>query len=830
MCKSTPDWKKRLPKLLATVLIGGVLPTSPPVLSQTQPAEISATTGKTPLQCTAPETVGATVINQVTYRYQMPRGPRGRFSRPSELFITGTSSKVKSETSKQGTLNLVSQGIKDGEGQLVFGLGAMTDALEDELVTLGFTSEEASNASIKAVMSFANSSTDTTADQVITAAKTAIEEAIPNKAAVLNGENSQADQVMALVFTGLAQQGLESIGIAEADATTAQNTAAGLIPTDLSSTTFTDIRQQAFDEALNAIPEQQQLLIQAKDSLEQDLVNIQSGQGSRVQSGDIVSFRYALLNTGDAAIEIQTPQASVIAQSGLVGSASIGNVTVEGLEETPETLKIEPGQEVVLNVQVALNAAAEDNDQQTIALGFSSNCGQDNTSQETAQQTIATIAPTPDPRLELIDPFGEIRGCNNELLDDYTGFSVGLFEPDPNDPTGFLSAVELTTTEVPDDPNNTIPEGIEPNTTNANPFFLNNDDNENRGRYSFLFDRDRGQLEQGRSYILVVNPPDNSNFLQRRIRLTINNVDEAQGIVSYTATSLDGLPITTDANPTEVQGEFLIRNAKREGLVLGLLNVDTGICDLESIRITKSADRATAEPGDTIIYRLSLRNLARSAVVDIVVTDDLPLGFTLVEDSVRGELQQESMEIETTRDGARITFRVAEPIPEGGVLNIAYGVQVTPDGIRGDGENSAIVAAERDDNGWDIKDGPVVHRVRIDPGIISDCGTLLGRVFVDKNFDGHQQPGEPGVPNAVIFMENGNRITTDANGLFSVKNVLPGYHTGALDLTSLPGYTLAPNTHFNEGNSQSRLVRLEPGGMARMNFAVTPTFNEEDQQ
>ncbi len=829
MCKSIPYWKKRFPKLLATALIAGILPTSPPVLSQTKTAEVSATTGQTPLQCTAPETVAATVINQVTYRYQMPRAPRGRFSRPSEFFITGTSRKVNSEISKQGTLNLVSQGIQDGEGQLVFGLGAMTDVLEDELVTLGFTSEEASNASIKAVMSFANSSTDTTADQVITAAKTAIEEAIPNKAALLNGENSQTDQVIALVFTGLAQEGLESIGIAETDAATAQNTAAGLIPTDLSTTTFTEIRQQAFDEALNAIPEQQQLLIQAKDSLEQDLGNIQSGQGSRVQSGDVVSFRYALLNTGEAAIEVETPQASVIAQSGLVGSASIGNVTVEGLEETPETLTIEPGQEVVLNVQVAVNAA-EDNDEQTIALGFSSNCGQDNTSLQTAQQTIATIAPTPDPSLELIDPFGEIRGCDNELLDDYTGFSVGLFDPDPNDPTGFLNIVELTTTEVPDDPNNNIPEGIQPNTTNANPYFVTNEDNENRGRYSFLFDRDRGQLDQGRSYILVVNPPANSNFLQRRIRLTITNLDEAQSIVSYTATSVDGLPISTDANPTELQGEFLIRNAEREGLVLGLLNVDTGICDLESIRITKSADRATAEPGDTIIYRLSLRNLASSAVQEIVVTDDLPLGFKFLEDSVRSELQGESVEIETTRDGATITFTTTEPIPEGGVLNIAYGVQVTPDSIRGDGENSAIVAAERDDNGWEIKDGPVVHRVRVDPGIISDCGTLLGRVFVDKNFDGHQQPGEPGVPNAVIFMENGNRITTDANGLFSVKNVLPGYHTGALDLTSLPGYTLAPNTHFNEGNSQSRLVRLEPGGMARMNFAVTPTFNEEDQQ
>jgi hypothetical protein len=107
---------------------------------------------------------------------------------------------------------------------------------------------------------------------------------------------------------------------------------------------------------------------------------------------------------------------------------------------------------------------------------------------------------------------------------------------------------------------------------------------------------------------------------------------------------------------------------------------------------------------------------------------------------------------------------------------------------------------------------------------LSDGGTLIGRVFVDKNFDGEQQPGEAGVANAVVFLEDGTRITTDPNGLFSVANVLPGAHTGVLDLSSLSGYTLAPNLQFIERNSQSRLVRMAPGGLARMNFGVTPTF------
>jgi hypothetical protein len=37
---------------------------------------------------------------------------------------------------------------------------------------------------------------------------------------------------------------------------------------------------------------------------------------------------------------------------------------------------------------------------------------------------------------------------------------------------------------------------------------------------------------------------------------------------------------------------------------------------------------------------------------------------------------------------------------------------------------------------------------------------------------------------------------------------------------------LAPNKYFIEKNSQSRMVKLAPGSMARINFGVTPAFSE----
>lgn len=239
------------------------------------------------------------------------------------------------------------------------------------------------------------------------------------------------------------------------------------------------------------------------------------------------------------------------------------------------------------------------------------------------------------------------------------------------------------------------------------------------------------------------------------------------------------------------------------------------------LQLIKTADRAAAEPGDTVIYRLALTNTGQVPANQITITDTPPLGVRFLPESLQGALTTGNTTTPVSLPPAvtadrQITFTYPNLAP-GETLTIIYASVVTPDAVRGDGRN---VAREPRSN-------LAAFQLRIRQGILSDCATIVGRVFVDKNFDGQQQPGEPGVPNAVLFMDDGNRITTDANGLFSLVNVIAGHRTATLDLSSLPGYSLAPNVKFIEGNSQSRLVRLEPGGMARMNFAVTPAYGEQ---
>ncbi|MCY7368014.1 MAG: DUF11 domain-containing protein [Chamaesiphon sp.] len=414
-----------------------------------------------------------------------------------------------------------------------------------------------------------------------------------------------------------------------------------------------------------------------------------------------------------------------------------------------------------------------------------------------------TVTVTIDGKDGLIDPIGNITGCNGQVLPSYAGYSVFLFNTiDRINPTSIV-ALDRTTLATG---------GLEPNSTNLNPFSLTGSTD---GRYNFLFNL--SQTVVGKSYILVVKIPENSSYGERRVVIDITGFDGTT--LSYQATSLDGKPLSTTESNVK-KASISIADAARIGLV------GVGICESQPAKIVKTADRATAEPGDTVVYRITLSNNSDTDIPNPIVADTLPLGMFLRPDSIRASLGTTNINnINLTQVGQTASFKFSAPgfsLPARKVVNLVYAVTLDADAIRGTGQNSAVL----EDSTGRIIDGPATHLLSIRQGLIRDTGTIVGRVFVDKNFDGQQQANEPGIPNAVIYMDDGNRITTDANGLFSVQAVVAGARSGTIDLTSLPGYSLAPNLYFKERNSRSRLVKLAPGGIVRMNFGVTPTARE----
>ena len=100
---------------------------------------------------------------------------------------------------------------------------------------------------------------------------------------------------------------------------------------------------------------------------------------------------------------------------------------------------------------------------------------------------------------------------------------------------------------------------------NANPYFITNG---TQGTYNFLLDPSKGQLDSGRSYILVVNAPSNSIYSQRRLRIVIGTRNG--NTVSYVVTSLDGKPISSSNGLSSVNGTLNVADGATTALSLAV--------------------------------------------------------------------------------------------------------------------------------------------------------------------------------------------------------------------------------------------------------------------
>ncbi len=782
------------------------------------------------LTCTVPEGQFATVSNQAGYSY-LDNESTENFLKSSNLIET----KIPL---KDARVDVGSRGITDSKNQSIIGLGIFSDAL-GTVFKNKLSDDDRTKATEAALIAYLRSSIDVNSNDLALQIKTAIEslyQDLPDKQAEIK---AQIDQIpnndLIMAFSGVSNTTLQASGFSKERIATIEQQITNEVANVKADSSFATVREQIFKAATtNLTTEELQKLIDTKNALDAEVDRIRSGKDIAIQENEKVNYQFLLENTSVAKAELTLPTAKELQDKGLKGPGEVVAVKYqvldasdtllrEGDSSTQTVTEIVEGKQKIRIIATTTIGKIKALSVNSITLGLGTKCNDNSSASEQTLTIVAILEP-------LRDPFGQITGCAGQLLADYRGFSVGMYNVDSVTGTELGALTPLTTTEFPDDPNNRIPKGIKPNLENANPFFVTNED---EGKYSFLFDKDKGQLDVGRSFILLVKPPVGNTYGERRIKLTITSKEGA--IVKYSAQSLDGRPISVKdpLGRTTLDGDFvLVEDAERIGLSLAIFNFNTSICQDREIRIDKTSDRATAEPGDTVIYRLTVKNLSEDSIKNVVVTDVLPLGFRLDDKSIRGAIEKQGVTITTNNSDRVVKFTFNGELASGQILNILYGALLTPDSVRGSGINTADVIATVNRTGDSIvnnttvADGPAKHKLRVEAGILSSCGTIIGRVFVDKNFDGEQQENEPGIPNAVIFLQDGNRITTDPNGLFSVANVLPGYWTGVLDLTSLPGYAIAPNLKFKERNGQSRLVHLAPGSMVKMNFGVTPAFRE----
>ena len=392
--------------------------------------------------------------------------------------VTNTASTTANPTKEANLpLRLVALGIEDQAGNTFSSLGAIALDLNQLYQAQGLNSELAQVVSLSTIEQWATLSPTTASEDLAGAIKAEVAPQISD----LDSRNAilELDATDLLtILGGFGNQSLKSLGLPNNQIELLSQTQ--VVPESAGefNSQIARLTQTATEQVDSLATEE--LLTEAQGRTQQELSNLSQGKQTEIPSGSEVRFRFRLDNQRNNVATIELPDAAAITKSGLIGTGEVTGVTYRLIDdvEPNEAQEITEAQQVSipaqssleLNVAVATQGAAT-NQVESIEIALQPGCG------EPIAQSFNLLPPLAgDNDGGLIDPLGQITGCGGEVLDNYQGFSIALYDPDPNDPTGssLQNLTPLTETELPDQANNDIPKGVEPNTQNSNPFFMTN--------------------------------------------------------------------------------------------------------------------------------------------------------------------------------------------------------------------------------------------------------------------------------------------------------------------------------------------------------------------
>ncbi|MGY1488780.1 SdrD B-like domain-containing protein [Methylobacillus pratensis] len=228
------------------------------------------------------------------------------------------------------------------------------------------------------------------------------------------------------------------------------------------------------------------------------------------------------------------------------------------------------------------------------------------------------------------------------------------------------------------------------------------------------------------------------------------------------------------------------------------------------IRITKTTPLVNVVRGDLVPYTVTATSSV--AINNITITDRLPPGFKYR----TGSASVNGVRIEPEVNGrdlawANQTFSAGETKTFKLILVVGTGV--------GEGEYTNQAWAENALVSTLVSNiGSATVKVTPDPTF--DCSDIIGKVFDDKNANGYQDQGEPGIPNARVVTARGLLVTTDAEGRFHVTCAdIPNMDRGANFVMKLDERTLPSGYRVTTENPRD--VRVTRGKMVKLNFGAT---------
>lgn len=231
-----------------------------------------------------------------------------------------------------------------------------------------------------------------------------------------------------------------------------------------------------------------------------------------------------------------------------------------------------------------------------------------------------------------------------------------------------------------------------------------------------------------------------------------------------------------------------------------------------AIAMTKSTPLVNVKRGDLVPYTITATNTLAATLNNINVVDTIPPGFryrsgTATLDGVPLEPKVSGRSLTwpnqsfaaNQRKTLRMLLVVGTGVSEGEYVNRVVAINNVVDSSV---SNTASAA------------------VRVVPDETFDCSDLIGKVFDDKNANGYQDEGEPGIANVRLATPRGLLVTTDHEGRFHIACAdVPNADRGSNFVLKLDERTLPSGYRLTTENPRD--ARLTRGKMSKLNFGAT---------
>jgi uncharacterized repeat protein (TIGR01451 family) len=228
-----------------------------------------------------------------------------------------------------------------------------------------------------------------------------------------------------------------------------------------------------------------------------------------------------------------------------------------------------------------------------------------------------------------------------------------------------------------------------------------------------------------------------------------------------------------------------------------------------SVVVTKTTPLVNVAKGDLVPYTITVRNNVASI---ISVQDRIPPGFKYR----TGSSTINGVTMEPTVAGRDLIW--TNQAFTSGQLKTYKLMLIVGTGV-GEGEYINQAWALTGLNG-NLLSNIAVATVRVTPDPTFDCSDIIGKVFDDKNANGYQDEGEPGIPNVRVVTVRGLLVTTDSEGRFHIACAdIPQADHGSNFVMKLDERTLPSGYRLTTENPRD--VRLTQGKMAKLNFGAT---------